>query len=499
MKLFKYILSILLVAISFTACQDFEELELSPNQPTSAPPSLLLNGVMNDFYQGPWYDDDVNYWNQFWCVNYNYYGNNEYNWTTRDFNYGTLRNIVKMEEEALKTGAAAVNPYSALGKFFRAYYFVRMSMFHGDIPVDDALKGSDNITPKYNTQKEVFAKSLALLEEANDNLAELIKSNNLTLAGDIYFGNDLKAWQKTVNSFKLRVLIHLSKKDGDTDLRVKQRFAEVLTNATKFPIFTGLSDNLAYKYNAVNVYPLNPGQTGKDAGRYNMSATYLNTLTSLKDPRTFVVADPAAKKIASGLKATDFEAYLGANSGESLDDMTFKAGNGEYSFVNEARYYGSYTGPETTIQIGYAEMCFNIAEAINRGWATGDAADWYKKGITASMNFYGITDAAAITAYVAQAAVAYKGNNADGLKQILTQKYLAFFQNSGWEAFMNWRRTGVPTFLTGVGTGNGGRIPKRFQYPVSERNYNSANYTAAIQSQFGAAGDDINAEMWLIK
>ena len=33
------------------------------------------------------------------------------------------------------------------------------------------------------------------------------------------------------------------------------------------------------------------------------------------------------------------------------------------------------------------------------------------------------------------------GNTAAGLTQILTQKYVAFFQNSGLEAFYNQRRT----------------------------------------------------------
>ena len=35
-------------------------------------------------------------------------------------------------------------------------------------------------------------------------------------------------------------------------------------------------------------------------------------------------------------------------------------------------------------------MCFNIAEGIARGWATGNAETWYKLGITESMAFYGI-------------------------------------------------------------------------------------------------------------
>ena len=36
--------------------------------------------------------------------------------------------------------------------------------------------------------------------------------------------------------------------------------------------------------------------------------------------------------------------------------------------INRYRYYRTNTG-EDFIIAGYAEMCFNIAEAINRGWA----------------------------------------------------------------------------------------------------------------------------------
>ena len=138
-----------------------------------------------------------------------------------------------------------------------------------------------------------------------------------------------------------------------------------------------------------------------------------------------------------------------------------------------------------------------------------------KNGIKTSLSFYGIpvdapgTDSKVYEgtnytipfdfegSYYVQPAVEYKGNTAAGLTQILTQKYFAFFQNSGWEAYFNWRRTGVPTFSTGVGTGNNGVIPKRFQYPTDERTTNTENYQAAVTSQYGT--DDINQAMWLIK
>lgn len=72
--------------------------------------------------------------------------------------------------------------------------------------------------------------------------------------------------------------------------------------------------------------------------------------------------------------------------------------------------------------------------------------------------------------------------------------------NSGYESFYQWRRTGVPAFgQGGVGVGTpGNTIPLRWQYPLSEINYNSSNYQTAIQSQYGGV-DDLNAKMWLIK
>jgi hypothetical protein len=158
---------------------------------------------------------------------------------------------------------------------------------------------------------------------------------------------------------------------------------------------------------------------------------------------------------------------------------------------------------------------------MNRGWiTTGSAETWYQNGIKASLAFYGIKDGVNTVTfqkpggglfesvnydvnflydtYYNQADVKYKGNTVDGRNQILLQKYLAFYQNSGQEAYFNWRRTGVPTFLTGSGSGNSGRVALRYQYPSVERSINKTNVEAAITAQFGTL-DDINGKMWIIK
>ena len=487
----KYIFSILIISL-LASCSDFQTLEQNPNLPTSVPSSIILRDVLSRMNEGSW--NDLMRANQFYASNYNYYSNNEYNWGNATLQFTTLKNVVKMEEEAKNAGAKDLNPYSALGKFLRAYYYTNMSLRVGDLPVKDALKGLEVDKPKYETQKEVFVQILKWLEDSNTELTQLISTGDRTLDGDFYYNNDLRKWQKAVNSFRLRVLIHLSKQANDADLKVKTDFANVLSNPTKYPLMSDLSESLQFVWSVNNKYPRNPDNFGFNATRENMAKTYLDLLKNYKDPRLFVVAEPAEAQLAKGLKATDFEAYVGASSGEDLADMSSKAGLGQYSFQSRKRYYSSYTG-ENTFVISYPEMCFNIAEAINQGWTTGNAQDWYERGVKSSMSFYGLNDA---TAYLAQATLKYAGNNATGLTQILNQKYITFFQNSGYEAYFNWRRTGIPTFLVGPGTANGTKIPLRFLYPSSETSTNNVNLMESVTRQFGGK-DDINMPIWIVK
>ncbi|HUP10940.1 MAG TPA: SusD/RagB family nutrient-binding outer membrane lipoprotein [Niastella sp.] len=524
LKLFQ--IPILILLLSASACKKkYDDYLANPNRPEAVPPSLLFTSIANELNaDDPW--SQVTRWSQFDVINYNYYGDQRYDWTGLTWNFNTLNNVQRMETEAQRIGLGEVNTYSALAKFFKAFFYYRMTSLNGDLPLSEALKGIESATPKYDTQKALFLQILTWLEEANADLDALkVKNGDTKIEGDFYFGGNgtLSSWQKVVNAFQLRVLVALSKREDDADLKIKERFVNItITNKAKYPLPESEGDNLQYIYNSINKYPSNPDNLGFDATRYNMSATYLNTLVRLNDPRVFITAEPATAQLKAGKTPADIMAYNGAPSGEDLTDMSSKmsdVSNAAYSLRSRSRYYSSYNA-EPGIIIGYAELCFNMAEAIQRGWITDDAEAWYKQGIKSSLLFYGIpvaapgnitklypyntTGAASYVIpfdfegqYYQQAAVKYK-TGTEGLQQILLQKYLAFFQNSGWEAYFNQRRTGVPVFLTGTGTGNGGRIPKRFQYPASEQVNNTVNWKDAIERQFGGT-DDINGVMWLIK
>ena len=533
---YQHILIIALSCLIMSACnKKIDSYQANPNEPTSVTADLILGAVLTDMSgtqsgvgdlegYGAW--GAVQRWNQYYCRNYEYYGDNQYGWQNGSFDgYVVLKNVVQMEKEAASRGADSINAYESIGKFIRAYYYYNMTSMMGDIPLNGALQGTANLTPAYASQKVVFNFILNTLDTVNNHLTTLINAKDATISGssqDIYYGGDLSLWRKLANTFRLRVLISLSNKATDAELNVATQFATIINNPSTYPIFESVGDDFKFTYvPTYNVYPQSPNNFGSDAQRYNMANTYVKSLTDLNDARVFITCEPAWNLIASkGYDTTDFRAFVGASTGESIATMYSDAIAGNLSLINRKKYYDTYTG-EPDVLVGYKEMCFNIAEAINRGWIGGDAETWYNKGITESMKFYGLTAAQtsytayflpfgsslgnytavaytfSLDNYMAQPAVKYAGGSA-GLTQILTQKYIAMFQNSGWEAYFNYRRTGVPTFDQGTGIGNNGMIPKRWGYPSSEQNLNATNWKAALSNQ-GFSSDDINGTMWLLK
>ena len=172
MKKIFQIVTLVLVIGSMSACnKSFDSLQADPNRATSVPANLILNNVLLNFTNGGF--NTKQRANQYYLCNYDYYGNNEYNWTGYSFGgYNTLKNIAQMEAEATKS-VASPNPYTAIGKFLKAYFLYDLTMNLGDIPVSDALKGLTNVTPKYDTQKQVFQQILTYLEQANTEMGTI--------------------------------------------------------------------------------------------------------------------------------------------------------------------------------------------------------------------------------------------------------------------------------------------------------------------------------------
>jgi hypothetical protein len=251
-------------------------------------------------------------------------------------------------------------------------------------------------------------------------------------------------------------------------------------------------DNCSYTYSEEtgNTYPF--WRSASITTSYILEESFLDKLQQLNDPRLFVMADPDANSSAND--PFDVNSYSGFNGSAPINTNAARLGAGEGSPLDER--YIEDAEAEPNLALGYAELSFTLAEAAFRGWIPANAEEFYQDGITASMGYYGYSGTQ-VSDYIVQAEVQYNVNS--GLEQIITQKYLAMFLNSGWEPFYNNRRTGFPEFdVSGAGILNSGRVPKRWLYPISEINQNQSNLEEAIQRQY-AGNDNINEEMWSIK
>jgi len=239
MKEIKNIFLIVVGTVMMVSCsKTIQDKESNPNNPSNVPSALILGTVLNDMSGelgssnsgslggvNSW--DLVQDWNQYHCQNYDYYGNNIYSWTDGSVNsngssagpfnsYLVLKNVVQMEQAVVGVDAGHANPYEAIGRFVRAYYYYNMTSLMGDVPQTQALEGLTEQAPSYTPQEQVFEYVLNELDTANSDFATLISNNDATLSAsqDIFYAGNLSAWQKLVNSFKLRVLISLSLHDS---------------------------------------------------------------------------------------------------------------------------------------------------------------------------------------------------------------------------------------------------------------------------------------------
>jgi hypothetical protein len=139
--------------------------------------------------------------------------------------------------------------------------------------------------------------------------------------------------------------------------------------------------------------------------------------------------------------------------------------------------------------ISFAEVKFLLAEAYLRSGDEPRALLELSNAIRASMESVGLLPADYTT---------YLNNNgnftglttfAQKLGRIMEQKYIAMYAQGTFEAWVDFRRTGIPNLVpptSAQASFNPSKvIPRRYLYPISERIANGTNMDAAIQLQSG--------------
>lgn len=490
-----------------SGCNKFSEINTNPDATVNVNATMLATNVIlkNLKFSGR---DAMAYISDNGVAKYVAYANqsimsSQYNYLgTTDFsNMTILPNIEKMVMYA--TGTPAENSYKGLAKFSRAYMFYQITMKVGDIPYSQTGKGEDGvINVPYDTQEEVFRGILAELREADQLFAA-----GTTFSGDPtpYAGNPDK-WRRAVNAFRLKVLLSLSNKAGNSSINIAQEFAEVVQGGILMTETTGF---LGLNYNNINMHPVF-STNNVITSRTIVSSLLINELKKYNDRRMFYYAEPAAAQILGGKSQTDPDAYVGADVEDNYDAITAAHLTGAYSIIN-LRYLNNVSS-DPRMLMTYAEQQLILAEARILGWiSTGTAQDYYETGTAAALKHlmettpsyaHGMAiDQNYITNYFSGEA-AFKATATDQLKQIWMQKYFLNFMQDPIQSYYEYRRTGYPEFpinpATSMNENKREAIPVRWMYPGVEVTQNHANLVQALERQYGGI-DEVNQLMWLLK
>lgn len=351
---------------------------------------------------------------------------------------------------------------TAVGMILQAWTYSIMTDMWGDIPYFQALTGEDedqNIQPEYTPQSEIYPDLIEKLTQASN----MIQAGSSPFgAEDLIYGGDMEQWRKFANSLRLRLSMRMSEvapAAAEAGVQAAVAAGVFESNADNAKLdYLGSLPNVNPWYNAFRLRP----------GDFRVSATLIDTLKTLDDPRLEVYANPVADTAAT-------DEFVGMPNG--LEEHSFQ--------LSGTSTVGPAMGdPSSAAQImTYAEVEFLLAEAAQRGWieSPATAPQHYYAGIEASLSMWGISDSE-ITDYITQSEVAY--DPVDWKSSIGLQKWLALFGN-GPEAFAEWRRLERPTLVPGRDAVLDA-VPLRYPYADSEFVFNETNVQAAMSRQGGA-------------
>lgn len=471
-----------LLAIGITGCKkDYLSLENNPNQPSITVPSLALPAALKSAAALNAVDyPEYGVWAGYWTTSGNYVPNaaiNEYQLTTGSYTgvwtdlYANLSNWSNLKQ--ISSDPANGN-YKAIAMIMTAYDFQQLVDNFNNVPYTQAFD-IKNLTPAYDNGVDIYHDlgkqldaAIALIATSEGNGA----ANPAT--ADIVFGGDMDAWAAFANTLKLRLAIRVYTKTpsdalvSDLASTSSVGYIGAGTGAMANPGYTQTNSSAGSSqespfYGSYG-FDINGNPTGNN-NYYRANAYGVAFYTNTSDPRlTAFYAPTSATKTVQG---------------NVFGDILHNAPNPNTSAIGPGLLKSA---TQDAVLMTASEADFLQAEAIQSGilpaastvFAT--AAEAYQAGVEDSFTSLGLTVAQADT-YIAQPIdnvnFAISGNK---LTAILTQKWAALNGWSNFEAYNDYRRTGIPNLPTSVDPAAiGTNLPTRILYPTVELSTNAAN------------------------
>ncbi len=481
------------LTLASSACkEDFFDINTNPNTLPTATPSFVFTNALNTTTLNVINTNELgSYWSGQWTQSNGYIISTTqfgYNFTNGDFNYwdGLYDNL--NDYQFVIDNADANNQKFLKGpaKVMKALIFQQLVDMYGNLPYSDALKGASTLAPKFDDQKAVYESLITLLDEAvND-----IKANAFASAftgSDIIFSGNTTKWAQFANSVKMRILMRQARVAG-RDTYIKTEINRIVTGGAGF--ITG--EDVAV--GGASFYQATAGKLNPVYERWGYTATGARqALNNFPRITAFLV---------NGLKA--------AGDTVRLKRIAYAVGNenGAAPGVSTAREIAAnYTGTPFGASSGYlpgntsavgpsllvrgqfnkafvlmtaAEVQLNLAEAKQRYadvTLPNTAKAYFEEGITQSFRALGAPVASAAALKTSKVNNYDWDASTDKLAAIAIQKWLAFANYNGFEAWAEYRKTGLPVIPQSVQVTDAKR-PVRLYYPNTESGSNGANVTA---------------------
>ena len=559
MKTLLKIFMVLSVVI-FASCNDqLTELNVNPNgvDPAIVNPNLLVPTIITStarYYVDEGYQGGSAGVMQY--VQKSGWGNelNKYDWDgAREWTgqYDNLRNAKHLYERSVEEG---MEFQQGLALVIRAFNFGYIADSWGDAPYTAALNAAngeqEDLFPVFDSQETIYKGIIEELKQANTLLSKpLGEYTGINPGADVIYNGDPAKWRKLANSLMLRYYMRLSVK---LPAYAKAGIEEIVSNPNQYPIFTSNDDDAAMSFIGSSDSDAWPANTTFDASESNFNriqlcAGFRDVLVGYNDPRIAVWFNKAKVQIKVSTEHAEDDIvvdgvrylrpeYMAANNmvvynketwvddveaGKTLVDtmeyaglpIASTTGDGSGWNLNPNKIQGGPNVHNSALSdmykdaegemlkarlISYAEVCFILAEAAQKGWSVGATQqDWYENGVEASFDTWGVADD--YSAYIAEPGVAYDGS----LAQIIEQKWIANW-TVAHESWCDWRRTGYPELTIGT-KGVREAMPLRYQYGSSEIARNNGNYQNAVknlqETPFTATDgkDSAWSKFWLIQ
>lgn len=356
----------------------------------------------------------------------------------------------------------------AIAMTLKALYVSLVADLYGDIPYREAYRIADDIAqPAIDSQSEVYPALIELLLAANDLYRTATDGNGnytypLAVPGkDLLYGGDIAAWQKLTNSLCLRLCMRLSNRPEANTASTMQ---EIVSNPTKYPIFTSISDDAKVAYTGVSPFRNLFGDmtdSNFTTSSHKCAAVFIDQLTTTSDPR-----------MTQWVRVVTPDNVYGVESGYVEPD-------GQGACVLNASVLKQYTSPVWLMTS--SEVYFILSEAAHTGMILGGeeaAKRYYEQAVTCSIRQWNpaISDTS-IDRFLhgAGSKAAYNGT----LERIIEQKWVSLFMQ-GFESWCDYRRTGLPELPIGPDADNDGILPTRLGYGQMLIGTNGVNYRKQV-------------------